>query len=73
LRPRQGAPARSKNFFLLVSHVLHQNETTAEWQDPKIKFSLKIKSPYCTVHTVITRFCHNLYYARYHLHRALFY
>jgi hypothetical protein len=33
---------------LPVLHFLHQNETTAGWQDPKIKFSLKINSPYCT-------------------------
>jgi hypothetical protein len=46
LRPRQGKRARSKKNFWLVSHFLHQNETTAGWQDPKIKFSLKINSPY---------------------------
>jgi hypothetical protein len=34
--------------ILPVSHVLHQNETTAGWQDPKKIFSLKINSPYCT-------------------------
>jgi hypothetical protein len=28
LRPRQGERARSNNFFLPVSHFLHQNETT---------------------------------------------
>jgi hypothetical protein len=28
-RTRQGERARSKKFFLLVSHFLHQNETTA--------------------------------------------
>jgi hypothetical protein len=48
LRQRQGARAWSKKFFLPVSHFLHQNETTAGWQDPKIKFSFKINSPYCT-------------------------
>jgi hypothetical protein len=32
---------------LPVSHFLHQNETTAGLQDTKIKFSLKINSPYC--------------------------
>jgi hypothetical protein len=49
LRPRQGERAQSKKFFWPVSHFLHQNETTAGWQDPKIKFSLKINSPYCAV------------------------
>jgi hypothetical protein len=41
-----------ETFFMLVLHFLHQNETTAGWQDPKIKFSLKINSPYahCTVY-----------------------
>jgi hypothetical protein len=34
---------------LPVSHFLHQNETTAGWQDPKIKFSLKINSPYLSI------------------------
>jgi hypothetical protein len=37
-----------KKILLPVSHFLHQNETTAGWQDPKIKFSSKINSPYCT-------------------------
>jgi hypothetical protein len=44
-----GRDTQSKNFFLPVSHFLQQNETTAGWQDPKIKFSLKINSPYSTV------------------------
>jgi hypothetical protein len=48
LRPRQGAGARSKKFVLPFLHFLHQNETTAGWQDPDIKFSLKINSPYYT-------------------------
>jgi hypothetical protein len=52
LRPRQGERARSTKFFLPVSHFFHQNETTAGWQDPKIKFSLKINSPYCPVSSV---------------------
>jgi hypothetical protein len=29
LTPRQGERARSKKFFLPISHFLHQNETTA--------------------------------------------
>jgi hypothetical protein len=40
-----GCARMIKKFFLLVSHFLHQNETTAGWQNPKIKFSLKINSP----------------------------
>jgi hypothetical protein len=47
---RARASARDpKNIFWPVLHFLHQNETTAGWQDTKIKFSLKINSPYYTV------------------------
>jgi hypothetical protein len=52
-RPRQGEGARSTKIFLPVSHFLHQNETTSGWQDPKIKFSLKINSPYCILYCII--------------------
>jgi hypothetical protein len=34
---------------LPFSHVLHQNEAISGSQVSKIKFSLKIDSPYCTV------------------------
>jgi hypothetical protein len=58
LRPRQGERAGSKKLFLPVSHFLHQNETTAGWQDPKITFSLKINSPYWTSSRMAIDFSH---------------
>jgi hypothetical protein len=39
---RARAQARDRKlFFLPVSHVLHQNETTAGWQDPQNKIFIK--------------------------------
>jgi hypothetical protein len=34
-----------------------KNETTAGWQDTKIKFSLKINSPYCPIIKMIDTRC----------------
>jgi hypothetical protein len=55
LRPCQGAKKSSvgagglnEKIFFAGFAFLHQNETTAGWQDPNIKFSLKINSPYST-------------------------
>jgi hypothetical protein len=48
----EATPGRARWFwfwFCWFCIFLHQNETTAGWQDPKIKFSLKINSPYCTL------------------------
>jgi hypothetical protein len=56
LRPRQGECPRSTKIVLPVSHFLHQNASTAGWQDPKIKFSLKINSPYCILYRRVSRF-----------------
>jgi hypothetical protein len=49
LGPFPEAHRRSKNFFLPFLPVLHQNEAISGSQVSKIKFSLKIDSPYCTV------------------------
>jgi hypothetical protein len=34
----RGRAHEIEKFFMPVSHVLHQNDTTAGWQDPKKNF-----------------------------------